>query len=56
MGKKKPIIYTQNQLNKRKSNLQSQLLFGKYLDTDIITSLIDLFKDNKDFLGKSPQK
>lgn len=48
MGKKvTPIIYTKEQLHKRKLNLYSQLLFGKYLDTDIITKLIDLFKDNK---------
>lgn len=49
MGKRKPIIYTPNQLNKRKLNLKSQLLFGNFLDTDIITKLIDLFNDSKNY-------
>ena len=56
MPKKKPIYYTPEQIRKRDLNLQSQLIFGNYLDTYIVTSLVDLFKDNKDFLGKSPQK
>jgi hypothetical protein len=47
MTKKKSIIYTPEQLHKRQIILQSQLLFGKFLDTDIITSLVDLFKENK---------
>jgi hypothetical protein len=50
MGKKKPIIYTQNQLNKRKSILKSQLLFGNFLDINIITALVDLFKANKNYI------
>ncbi len=45
MGRK-PIAYTPEQIQKRQMTLQSQLLFGNFLDTDIITRLIDLF-DNK---------
>ena len=45
MPKKKPIYYTPDQLYKRELNLQSQLLFGNFLDIDIISALVDLFKD-----------
>ena len=46
MAKKKPIIYTPEQLHKRRLNLQSQLIFGNFLDTNIIVKLIDLFTIN----------
>jgi hypothetical protein len=45
----KPIHYTPEQLHKRELNLQSQLLFGNFLDTDIVTSLVNLFKDNRNY-------
>jgi hypothetical protein len=47
MGRK-PIAYTPEQLYKKQMTLRSQLLFGKFLDTDIITRLINLF-DNKNY-------
>jgi hypothetical protein len=50
MAKSKSISYTPEQLHKRQLNLQSQLLFGKFLDTDIITRLVDLFNDNKNYM------
>jgi len=37
MLQKKSIAYTPEQLNKRALIFQSQLLFGKFLDTDIIS-------------------
>ena len=49
MSKKKHIAYTPEQLHKRKLILQSQLLFGKFLDTHIISKLVDLFNDNKNY-------
>jgi hypothetical protein len=48
----KPIKYTPEQLHKRQLNLQSQLLFSEFLDTDIINSLVDLFIDNKNTTPK----
>jgi hypothetical protein len=47
MTKLKPIPYTPEQIQKRQKTLQSQLLFSKFLDTDIISRLIDLFNNNK---------
>lgn len=47
MPTKKAITYTPEQLYKRGLILQSQLLFGNFLNTDIITALVDLFKYNK---------
>jgi hypothetical protein len=48
MGRK-PIAYTPEKLHKRQITLQSQLLFGKFLDTNIITKLINLFNDIKNY-------
>lgn len=48
MTKLKPIPYTPEQIQKRQNTLQSQLLFGKFLNIDIITRLINLF-DNKKY-------
>lgn len=39
MAKKKPIVYTPEQLHKRRLNLRSQLIFGNFLDTNIIVRI-----------------
>ncbi len=49
MRKKNPIIYTSEQLHNRSLIFQSQLLFGNFLDIDITSKLIDLFKGNKNY-------
>ena len=48
MTKLKSIPYTPEQILKKTMPLQSQLLFGNFLDTDIITRLINLFNDSKE--------
>ena len=45
--------YTQTQLNERSAIIQSQKLFGNFLDADIINKLIQLFDNKNTNIGKN---